>query len=235
MARIPIHYDSFMISNGLKGSERANVGRIKHHTLVRDADDMTVSAYDHHIARLTNIVPGDVSTFRTICLEWRIVVVVRNPGVSTLRAGNLGIGVTGKPEEDKQGLKVGNDVVRRANGELIVGDYDLMSVWAAEGHGYEKIEFTRDGSGHGAKWTNPEAERLFLRFNASLTIKLEHGANDDWKTDNPIYQNIRNNGVIGHRSYVAFTDTGDYKLLGSPGALKSYYLNVLKVDWPYSV
>jgi hypothetical protein len=234
MPRIPVHYDSFMISNGLRGAARRNVGRGKAHTVYRDAEHAEVSGYDHHISRLTNIDPGDVCTFRTVCLEWRILVVVRCPGVSTARFAALGIGVSGKPEEDKEGLKVGHDLVQRGNGQLIVGDYDLMSVWTEDGGAYQRLVFSRDGSGPGANWTNPEAERLFLRFNLSLNVALEHGANDDWQTgNNATYREIRQAGVMGHRSYVAFTPSGGYHLLQSPGALKGFYQDVLKAPWPY--
>ncbi|WP_424137549.1 hypothetical protein [Roseomonas chloroacetimidivorans] len=235
MPRIPIHYDSFQISNGMKEQARKVVGRGMHHTLNRDAADAEVSAHDHHIARLTNMDPGDVATFRTVAIEYRVVFVVRCPGISTRRFASLGLGVRGKPEEDKEGLKVGNDLVRRGNGQLIVGDYDLMSVWIADGGHYERLPFTRNGSGPSARWTNPEAERLFQRLNVSLNIPVEHGANDDWNTKgNSAYEIIRGKAVQGHRSYVAFTETGDYRLLQSPAALKNFYVNVLKVAWPYA-
>ena len=230
--RVPIHYESFLISNGQR-SGRANVGRITHHTLYRDAEDQDISDYDRHIAGQTNIDDGDVCTFRSVCLDWRLQIIVRCPGVATRRAAALGIGVSGKPEEEKEGLKVGDDLVRRGNGQLIVSDYDLMSVWTADAGTYEKLEFTRDGPGPASKWTNPNAERLFLRLNLGLHIKLEHGANDDWKTTNAVYQGIKNAGVIGQRTYVAFTESGGYKVLRSPSALKAYYTEVLKVPWPY--
>jgi hypothetical protein len=233
MPRIPVHYESFMISNGMRGGARQNVARGRHHTVFRDAADAEVSDYDHHIAALTNIDPGDVSTFRTVCLEWRVVLVVRCPGLSTRRFASLGLDVRGKPEEDKEGLKIGDDLVRRSNGQLIVGDYDLMSVWTAVAGSYEKLVFTRDGAGHGARWTNADAERLFMRLNVSLNVPIEHGANDDWQTDNQKYREIRQGGVMGHRSYVAFTESGGYHLLQSPGALKAFYTNVLKAPWPY--
>ena len=230
--RIPIHYESFRISNGLRQG-RATVGYLKHHTVYRDAEDEDISELDHHIAAQTNIDDGDVCTFRSVCIEWRVLIVVRCPGVATRRAAALGIGVSGKPEEDKQGLKLGDDLVRRNNGQLIVSDYDLMSVWTHDGDGYQKLEFTRDGPGEGARWTDPNAERLFMRLNLGLHIRLEHGANDDWKTNNKVYQDIRDGGVIGHRAYVAFTESGGYRLLHSPTELKAYYLTVLKVPWPY--
>jgi hypothetical protein len=231
--RIPIHYESFLISNGLR-SGRATVGRLTHHTAYRDAEDAEISSYDHHIAGQTNIDDGDVCTFRSVCIDWRVLIVVRCPGIATRRAASLGIGVSGKPEEDKEGLKLGDDLVRRGNGQLIVSDYDLMSVWTHDGGGYQRLEFTRDGPGHHSRWTNPDAERLFLRLNDSLHIQLEHGANDDWKTDNEIYRGIREAGVIGHRTYVAFTESGGYQVLPSPAALKNFYLTVLRAPWPYS-
>lgn len=235
MPRIPIHYDSYMISNGLEGGARANVGRGKHHTLLRDAADAEISDYDHHISTLTSIDPGDVATFRAVCIENRVLIVVRCPGVSTRRFASLGLRVSGKPEEDKEGLKVGDDLVRRDNGELIVGDYDLMSVWTSDGGSYERLVFTRDGAGPSAKWTNPDAEHLFQRLNLALNIRIEHGANDDWNTKgNDVFRSIKERAVKGNRRYVAFTETGGYRLLGSPAALKAFYLNTLKAPWPYS-
>jgi hypothetical protein len=50
----------------------------------------------------------------------------------------------------------------------------------------------------------------------SLHIPLEHGANDDWKTDNKGYKDIREAAVIGRRTYVAFNETGDYRVLDHP-------------------
>jgi hypothetical protein len=49
-----------------------------------------------------------------------------------------------------------------------------------------------------------------------LHIPLEHGANDDWKTDNKGYKDIREAAVIGRRTYVAFNETGDYRVLDHP-------------------
>ncbi|UFN50508.1 hypothetical protein LPC08_07795 [Roseomonas sp. OT10] len=232
--RIPIRYDSFLISNGRKGAERAVVGRGLHHTVFRDAADREVSAHDHHIAGLTGMDPGDVATFRAVAMECQVLFVVRCPGVSTGRFATLGIPVTGKPEEEKEGLKVGNDLVRRGNGQLIVGDYDLMSVWLAEGGRYERLEFTRDGPGHAARWTNLDAERLFDRLNRDLNIPVEHGANDDWKTANATCREIRQGAVVGRRRFVAFAEGGGYRLLPDPGALKRYYADVLKAGWPYA-
>jgi hypothetical protein len=232
--RIPIHYESFLISNGQR-SGRATIGHLTHHTLYRDAEDAEISEFDHHIAGQTNIDDGDVCTFRTVCIEWRILIIVRCPGLATRRAASLGIGVSGKPEEEKEGLKLGDDLVRRGNGQLIVSDYDLMSVWTCDADGYQRLEFTRDAPGHHARWTDPDAERLFLRLNESLHVPLEHGANDDWKTDNKVYRDIREAGVIGRRTYVAFTESGDYRVLRSPAALKDFYLTVLKAPWPYAI
>ncbi len=233
MVRIPIHYDSFLISNGQKGSARQIVGRGSHHTLHRDAADAEASPHDHHIAALTAMDPGDVATFRAVCLEARLVIVVRCPGQGTRRFATLGIPVSGKPEEDKEGLKVGNDLVQRGNGQLIVGDYDLMSVWTEDGGSFDRLVFTRDGSGPNARWTNPDAERLFQRLNRDLTIRIEHGANDDWQTTNAKYLEIRAGAVIGNRRFVAFMPSGGYHLLQSPGALKAFYTNTLKANWPY--
>jgi hypothetical protein len=233
MPRIPIHYDSYYLSNGLRGSARKIVGRGVHHTLIRDAADAEISSYHHHIGVLTAMDPGDVESFCAICIEERALFVVRCAGEGTRRFANLGIGVSGKPEEDKEGVKVGNDLVQRGNGQLIVSDYDLMSVWRADSVRYHKLEFTRDGPGDQASWTNPDAERLFMRLNAVLHVKLEHGANDDWNPTNPKHKQIRDGAVIGNRRYVAFTDRGDYRLLNSPAELKTYYTTVLKAIWPY--
>jgi len=169
--RIPIHYESFLISNGRR-SGRATVGRIVHHTVYRDAEDEEISEFDRHIAGQTNIADGDVCTFRSVCLQYRVLIIVRCPGIATRRAAALGIGVRGKPEEEKEGLKVGDDLVRRGNGQLIVSDYDLMSVWTHDGNSYEPLEFTREGPGSDSRWTNQNAERLFLRLNDSLHIQL---------------------------------------------------------------
>jgi hypothetical protein len=233
MPRIPIHYESFLISNGLKGAGRQIVGRGKVNTLRRDAADREVSPTDHHIAGLAFMDPGDVAAFRAVCLEVRVLFVVRCPGAGTHRYASLGLGASGKPEEDKEGLKVGHDLVMRGNGQLIVGDYDLMSVWTADGGRYEKLEFTRIAPGASSPWTSPEAERLFERLNRDLTIRLEHGANDDWKPTNPKWAEIREGAVMGHRRYAAFTESGGWRLITSPGLLRQYYRDVLKAEWPY--
>jgi hypothetical protein len=235
MARIPIHYDSFAISNGRKGPDRQTIGRAKHHTFARDASDLDVSKHDHHIASLTSIDPADVATFRAVCLECQVVIVVRCPGDGARRFGSLGIGVTGKPEVEKEGLKIGHDLVRRGNGQLIVSDYDLMSVFFATGSTYDKLEFSRKGPGPESSWTNEDAKRLYERLNRDLNIAIEHGANDDWNWPgmSSKLKEIRAAAVIGERRFVAFMPSGDYRLLPSPGQLKSFYSDVLKTHWPY--
>lgn len=233
MAKLPIHYDRYNLSNGLRGGARKIVGRGVHHTLLRDAADAQISKYHHHIGVLAAMDPGDVEVFCSVCGEERVLCVVRCAGEGTRRFATLGIGVSGKPEADKEGLKIGHDVVRRGNGQLIVSDYDLMSVWRADGVGYHKLEFTRDGPGHEARWTDPEAERLYHKLNEHLAIPIEHGANDDWSPTDPELQKIRDGAVVGHRRYIAFTERGDYRLLNSPAELKTYYTTVLRAEWPY--
>lgn len=228
MPKLPIHYDSFNLSNGQRGGARKIVGRGVHHTLIRDAADAEISKYHHHIGVLTAKDPGDVEGFCAICGEERMLCVVRCAGEGTRRFATLGIGVAGKPEEDKEGIKVGHDLVRRGNGQLIVSDYDLMSVWRADGAGYQTLVFTRDGPGKESNWTEPDAERLFMQLNGVLNVKLEHGANDDWNPADPKLVTIRDGAVVGNRRYVAFTERGDYRLLNSPAELKTYYTTVLK-------
>ncbi len=230
MARIPIRYDSINIY-GDAGGQRAIVGRVVVDTLSRDAAWDEATGLERHIAGLTGIDIGDVGTFRSNCVALGIMIIVRCPGLAAGRTARLLIGVIPKPE-DLKGIKVKNDVVA-VKGALVVSDYDLMSVWQRVGPAYEKIVFTRKGSGPDQPWISEDAARLFERLNNGLQLPIQHGANDDWDvTGNATYADIKNGAVLGHKHYAAFTETGHWRYLTSPGLLRTFYTDN-GLSWPY--
>jgi hypothetical protein len=115
--------------------------------------------------------------------------------------------------------------VRDANGNLMVSDYDMMSLWRYNGTGYAKIYVSAltPGAAHGA-W-GVEARRLVRAMNQFLITKIQHGCQDDF------VNREKNPGVKMADHFLAF-DVGHGVYLPTPVFCENFY-SAHGIPWPY--
>ncbi len=104
-----------------------------------------------------------------------------------------------------------------------VSDYDLMSIWRAKGPKFEKV-FTSaaDGAVRGP-WL-PEAHAIVVDLNKLLVSRIQHGCQDDFKSD-------KNPGVKPTDHFASFC-LGHIAHQSSPAECAALYKKH-GLHWPY--
>jgi hypothetical protein len=115
--------------------------------------------------------------------------------------------------------------VRDAHGNLMVSDYDMMSLWRYTGTGYAKIYVSalQPGAAHGA-W-GAEAVRLVRAMNRFLITKLQHGCQDD-------FVNVQKNPGVKMADHFLALDVGHGVYLPTPVFCENFYKRH-GLQWPY--
>jgi hypothetical protein len=111
------------------------------------------------------------------------------------------------------------------SGVMMVSDYDMMSVWRANGAGFSKIYIS--ALEHGAprgRWS-PEARDLVRKMNAFLISKLQHGCQDD-------FLSAENNPGVKMADHFLAIRMGDGVYLRDPNYCENFY-KAHGLRWPY--
>ena len=178
-----------------------------------------VGPKDIEHSRVSGIDPQDVRTFREASASEGILIVVRCPKVAA-RAWH-GI-LPAKTWATKQKTGDSGAVVNQ-KGQIMVSDYDLMSLWRRTGGAAVKLFASAAGGAAQGKYPR-EAQELIVRLNARLITKIQHGCQDD-------FDSVLNPGVKVTDHFSAF-DAGRALHLSSPSECAAYYSRN-GMTWPY--
>lgn len=130
---------------------------------------------DIALSRICGIDGRDVRTFREFSRE-SVLIIVRNPKV-TARAWH-GIlppkNIATKAKTDSSGT-----VVSASGRNILVSDYDLMSVWRTHVSPAAKVFISPTNGTARGKFTE-EATKLIVQLNGRLVAKIQHGCQDDY-------------------------------------------------------
>lgn len=129
---------------------------------------------DITLSRLCGIDARDVRTFREFSAKG-FLIVVRCPKVTARAWHGL---IPPKPISLKE--KSGSSgVAVQGHGEMLVSDYDLMSVWRREGAGWRKVFLSAaDGASRGRY--PAEGTAILKELNQTLVSRIQHGCQDDY-------------------------------------------------------
>ena len=191
-----------------------------------DAKSMGVSQADIELSRVIAFHPQDVRAFRLFTLEYNYLFILRCPK----KGSQAFMGIL--PAKIAAIKTKTNDfgIVPKAIGERerwYVSDYDLMCVYkiASNGAKAEKVFFSGVDSNNPRSHLTPKATDIMVSINRKLINKMQHGAQDDFKSKS-------NRGVkMTEDSYVAVM-LGNMQFLGDGHATHAFYRQH-QLDWPY--
>jgi len=186
-----------------------------------DALRAGVKQEDIELSRDCGIDARDVRSFREASATEGVVIVVRCPKVSA-RAWH---GIFPAKTWATKGKTGSSGAVVNERGQILVSDYDLMSLWQRSGSGVTKV-FASAAGGAARGHYPPEAQALIVRLNARLISRIQHGCQDDF--DSP-----KNPGVKPTDHFVAF-DAGLAFYLPAPSDCEAFYRRN-DLNWPYDV
>jgi hypothetical protein len=177
--------------------------------------------------------PKDVSIFRE-CSNTGILLIIRLPKLAARpwqgvmppkpywykkKTGTSGL-VADREFNDETGEITGGDAI-------FVSDYDMMSVWRAEGNGWQKIFISAAGGASRGPWL-PESKTLVRELNKRLVSKLQHGCQDDYQVNAARHPNVKQDDRFG------FFIRGKIEIHeGFVACGNAYRQNGL--DWPYDM
>ncbi len=115
--------------------------------------------------------------------------------------------------------------VAGAHGNLMVSDYDMMSVWRHDGERYRKIYISALEHGASSGAWSPEATHLVREMNKFLITRIQHGCQDDF------LNTAKNPGVKMADHFLAI-DVGHGVYLPNPNYCENFY-RVHGLLWPY--
>ncbi|HSW03332.1 hypothetical protein [Aquabacterium sp.] len=169
-------------------------------------------------SRSTGIDARDITTLRKFSLAG-MLLVLRCPKV-TARAHHGIFPPKLMAVKEKTGS---SGLVVNQHGDILVSDYDLMSVWRQAGAGWQKVFISAaNGASRGA-WS-AEATLLVRSLNQQLVSRLQHGCQDD-------FQSALNPGVKPGDHFAAFRH-GALQHLPQPAACRAFYVQQ-RLHWPY--
>jgi hypothetical protein len=192
---------------------------------VKEWTRLGIPQSDIALAKLSGIDGRDVRAFREHSMG--LILIVRcpkptampfhewfkpKPGYVSDKSGDHGfLGLDAMMKKDER------------SSDIVVSDYDMMSVWQSKEGGWKKVFFSAPG---GKKYgaMPADAEFLFSWLNMALKSDLQHGAQDD-------FQNKDNPGVKESDHFAAFTDK-QATYLPSRKACADFYKKH-GLDWPY--
>jgi hypothetical protein len=175
---------------------------------------------DLRLAKESGMDARDIMNLRRFTRENGLLIVFRCPKPSarafhgTLHAKTWAT----KEKTNETGTVIGK------GGELMVSDYDMMSVWSATGTGFQHLYVSalEPGAASGA-WSK-EARELVRAMNRFLVTKLQHGCQDD-------FHSPKNPGVKMADHFLAIR-LGDGVYLPDPIHCENFY-RAHGLFWPY--
>ena len=176
---------------------------------------------DVRLMRESGMDARDIMHLRKFTAAEKLLIVVRCP---KRNAAAFHGDLPGKTWATKNKTNE-TGTVRDAHGNLMVSDYDLMSVWRYNGNGYTKIYISALEPGAASGPWAPEATRLVREMNKFLITRIQHGCQDDFL--NP----AKNPGVKMADHFLAL-DVGHGVYLPNPIFCENFY-RVHALLWPY--
>ncbi len=175
---------------------------------------------DIRLSRDSGFDARDIMNLRAFTRDHDLLIVSRCPKVSA-RAFHGTLNAKTWATKAKTNA---TGTVYNASGQLMVSDYDLMSIWRFTGTGFQKIfaSALQYGASRGP-WST-EARELVKAMNKFLITKIQHGCQDDFLSEN-------NPGVKMADHFIAFR-IGDGIHLPTPIYCENYY-KAHGLFWPY--
>lgn len=197
----------------------------------QDAGKLGASPEDIAISRSIGFHPMDVRALRLFTLEHNYLLVFRCPKLdSRAFIGALPPKMMVIKEKTNE-FGIVSTMKKTPEGELVdrwfVSDYDLMCLYRLSSNGAaEKKVFCSGVDVNNPRSPLPADASAFIRMlNARLINKLQHGAQDDFKSKN-------NRGVkMSEDRYVAAL-LGEIRPLGDGHSTRAFYQQY-RLDWPY--
>lgn len=186
---------------------------------------------DIEISRVIGFHPLDVKAIREFTLEYKMLLIFRCPKADAR-------GFIGMFPAKKWAVKTKTDASGTVSKFTAVGseqrfvsDYDLMSVYRIGPNGStpSKIFFSNVNPRQRSSLA-PEATEICRNLNRKLINKIQHGAQDDWKSKG-------NRGVRADDKFVAGL-LGEIRPLGGVNETKEFYQRLelgAKPYWPYGI
>ncbi len=215
----------------LNDQSLANLKNISLDLNERDALRAGVTPEDIEISRSIGFHPMDVRAFRRFTQEYNYLLVLRCPKLDArafigmlqpkrmvIKQKTNEFGIVSRMEKSREG-----ELVDR----WFVSDYDLMCVYrlSSKGAKPEKIFFSGVDASNPRSRLTPEATAIMGKLNPRLLNKLQHGAQDDYKSKT-------NRGVkMSEDRYVAAL-LGELRPLGDGHSTRAFYQQY-QLDWPY--
>jgi hypothetical protein len=119
----------------------------------------------------------------------------------------------------------GTGTVHGHGGQLMVSDYDMMSIWRHEGTGFRKVFVSAlvPGAARGA-WS-VQARDIVKAMNRSLVSRIQHGCQDD-------FLNAEKNPGVKMADHFLAIRMGDGIYLPDPIHCENFYA-AHALFWPY--
>lgn len=185
---------------------------------------------DIEISRMTGFHPLDIKALRQFTTEYKYLMIFRCPKVEARAFIGL-LPAKMMVVKDKTN-DLGLVSTLKSRGETtvdqwFVSDYDLMSVYSITPNGskIDKIFFSGTDLRNPRSGFSIQARDICLQLNRRLINKIQHGAQDDWNSQ-------QNRGVKMSEDRYVVAMLGELRPLGDGYATHSFY-NQYQLDWPY--
>lgn len=194
-----------------------------------DAQKQGATQSDIDISRATGFHPLDVKALRMFTLEYKYLLVFRCPPLGS--QAFIGI-LQPKPQviKDKTnefGIISPESKMTERTEKWFVSDYDLMCVYKIFPNGVmeRKIFFSGIDVNNPHSRLTPEATTICATLNRRLLNKIQHGAQDDWKS-------TKNRGVKMTQDRYIAAMLGEIRPLGDGYSTEVFYKQY-NLDWSY--
>jgi hypothetical protein len=164
----------------------------------------------------------DIMALRRFTRERQLMIVFRCPKPSARAFHGT---FPAKTFATKAKSNAGTGTVHGAQGQLMVSDYDMMSVWRHDGTGWRKIAVSALTPGAARGPWSEQAREIVVAMNRFLVSKLQHGCQDDFLDAE------KNPGVKMADHFLAIR-AGDGIYLRDPNECENFY-RVHALPWPY--
>ncbi len=177
---------------------------------------------DLRLSEQSGLDARDCLTLRRFTREQGLMIIFRCPKPSA-RAfpGTL----PAKTFATKAKSNAETGTVTGAKGQLMVSDYDMMSVWRSDGLGWRKIAVSALEHGAARGPWSETARELVKAMNRFLVSKLQHGCQDD-------FLNAEKNPGVKMADHFLAIRTGDGIYLRTPIECENFY-RAHALPWPY--
>jgi len=178
--------------------------------------------HDLRLSEQSGMDARDIMMLRRFTREQSLMIIFRCPKPSA-RAFHGTFRAKTFATKAKSNAETGT--VMGAQGQLMVSDYDMMSVWRFDGTGWRKIAVSalEHGAARGA-WSEV-ARELVKAMNRFLVSKLQHGCQDD-------FLNAAKNPGVKMADHFLAIRAGNGVYLSTPIECENFY-RAHALPWPY--